>query len=290
MNTVDVNKESIGNLESKIKENNDATAIKLTIGDKVMKGYLNNSKPARSLAEQLPMTVTLNYSDNDFCGGNIDIRYTSDDVQSGYKNGDLAFWTPANNFVIFVDDEEKSADTGNLVILGRIDETQNVLDSLEGSINVTISLADDDKTTGTNKNDKVIENNQNDNTTASNQLEVSDVRVKITVNGESMYAVLEDNATTRAIVAQMPVTLPMMDLYGREMCYRYGAYALPTENMRSDRYEVGDIAYWTPGGSLVILYEQNGERFERQHLGHIESGVEIFENTGDVNVTFELAE
>lgn len=128
------------------------------------------------------------------------------------------------------------------------------------------------------------------NTTASNQPEVSEVRVKITVNGESMYAVLEDNATTRAIVAQMPVTLPMMDLYGREMCYRYGAYALPTENMRSDGYEVGDIAYWAPGGSLVILYEQNGERFERQHIGHIESGVEIFKNTGDVNVTFELAE
>lgn len=298
MNTVDVNKESIGNLESKVKENNDATAIKLTIGDKVMKGYLNDSEPARSLAEQLPMTVTLNDSDNDFCGGNIDIRYTSDDVQSGYKNGDLAFWTPANNFVIFVDDEEKSANTGNLVILGRIDEPQNVLDSLEGSIDVTISLADDnatgnnknDKTTESNKNDKVIENNQNDNITASNHQEVSEVRVKITVNGESMYAVLEDNATTRAIVAQMPVTLPMMDLYGREMCYRYGAYALPTENMRSDRYEVGDIAYWAPGGSLVILYEQNGERFERQHLGHIESGVEIFKNTGDVNVTFEVAE
>lgn len=31
------------------------------------------------------------------------------------------------------------------------------------------------------------------------------------------------------------------------------------------------------------------ELFERQHLGHIESGVEIFKNTGDVNVTFELA-
>ena len=72
------------------------------------------------------------------------------------------------------------------------------------------------------------------------------------------------------------------------MCYRYGAYALPTDHLRSDGYEIGDIAYWAPGGSLVILYAQNGERFERQHLGHIDSGVELFETTGDVNVSFEL--
>lgn len=118
--------------------------------------------------------------------------------------------------------------------------------------------------------------------------EVSEVKVKVTVGDTELYATLEDNATTRALVEQMPVTLPMMDLYGREMCYRYGAYALPTDHLQSDGYEIGDIAYWAPGGSLVILYEQNGEHFERQHLGHIDSGVEVFKNTGDTDVTFEL--
>lgn len=114
------------------------------------------------------------------------------------------------------------------------------------------------------------------------------MQIKITANGTELIATLEDNATTRALLEQMPMTLPMMDLYGREMCYRYGAYALPTDNLRSDGYEVGDLAYWAPGGSLVILYEQNGEQFERQHLGHIDSGVELFESTGDVDVTFEI--
>lgn len=81
-----------------------------------------------------------------------------------------------------------------------------------------------------------------------------------------------------------------MDLYGREMCYRFGSGALATDNIRSDRYEVGDIAYWPPAGSLVILYEQNGERFSRQHIGHIDSGVEFFSTTGDTSVTFSLAD
>ena len=118
--------------------------------------------------------------------------------------------------------------------------------------------------------------------------EMKEKNIKITVNGKVLHARLEDNATTRALVKKMPMTLPMSDLYSREMCYRYGGGALPTDNLRSDHYEVGDICYWPPRGSLVILYAQNGEEFERQQVGHIDSGVEIFEHTGDAKVTFEL--
>lgn len=113
-------------------------------------------------------------------------------------------------------------------------------------------------------------------------------KVKISVNGKELIAELEDNATTRAFVQKMPVELPMQDLYGREMCYRYGSGGLPTDKLRSDGYAVGDIAYWPPRGSLVILYSQNGEEFQRQHLGHINSGVEVFKSTGDARVKFEL--
>lgn len=115
------------------------------------------------------------------------------------------------------------------------------------------------------------------------------IKIRITVGATELYAELENNATTSALIEQMPMTLPMQDLYGREMCYRYGADALPTDELRSDRYEVGDIVYWPPSGSLVILYAQNGEQFARQHLGNIESGVEIFETTGDIDVTFDIA-
>lgn len=116
------------------------------------------------------------------------------------------------------------------------------------------------------------------------------VQIRITVGDTELYATLEDNATTEAWIAEMPMTLSMSDLYGREMCYRYGSGAFPTDSLRSDGYEVGDIAYWAPRGSLVILYAQNGEQFERQHIGHIDSGVEVFAETGDADVTFEVVE
>lgn len=235
------------------------TPITLTIGDKVLEGYLNDSVPAKSLISQLPLTVHLNDSDNDFCGGNLNIEYSSEDVQRGYKDGDLMLWTPANNFVIFVHGEERSGNIGDFVNLGHITSSKEMLKELEGGIDVTIAL----------KN----ENN---------------LKVKITVGDTVLIADMENNSAVQEFVKKMPLTLPMLDLYGREMCYRFGRGGLPVDRETSERYEVGDVAYWPPAGSLVILYEQNGERFSRQHLGHIESGTEIFKTTGDVDVTFEL--
>lgn len=114
------------------------------------------------------------------------------------------------------------------------------------------------------------------------------VKVKISVGGREFTAIFEGNAASRALVQKMPFTVRMDDLYGREMCYRMGAGALPEGTLRSDRYEVGDIVYWPPRGSLVILYEQNGEQFARQQIGYIAEGVEFFKTTGDIDVTFEV--
>lgn len=260
-------------------ESGEQTPITLTIGETVLDAYLNDSDPARSLIAQLPLTVSLNDSGNDFCGDHIDIEYSESDVTSGYQNGDLVFWPTANNFVIFVDGEEDSANTGNLVKLGRVTSPQEMLDVLEGQIDVTAALKEE-----------AAENTEVASSAADESEGVESMQIKITVGDTEFFATLEDNATTRAWMEEMPMTLSMSDLYDREMCYRYGNGTFPTDSLRSDGYEVGDLAYWPPMGSLVILYEQNGEQFERQHLGHIDSGVEVFANTGDVDVTFEIVE
>lgn len=276
------NKEKESNAESGVQ-----TPITLTIGDIVLDAYLNDSAPAQNLVVQLPLTVTLNDSGNDFCGDNLNIQYSNENITSGYENGDLAFWPPASNFVIFVSGEENSASTDNLVKLGHITSPQEMLDALEGQIEVTIALQEDIAANDEANTDENIAAESADEMQTDTE-GVESMRIRITVGDTEMYATLEDNATTRALLEQMPMTLSMQDLYGREMCYRYGADTLPTDILRSDGYEVGDIAYWPPSGSLVILYAQNGEQFERQHLGHIDSGVEVFKTTGDVDVTFDV--
>lgn len=113
--------------------------------------------------------------------------------------------------------------------------------------------------------------------------------LKITVGEKILIAELEDNDTARDFARKLPVTLKMQNLYGREMCYRYGAGGLKNSATRSDGYEVGDLAYWPPRGSFVILYKQNGEHFERVHLGRIVRGdLKIFDGAGDLSIKFEL--
>ena len=112
-------------------------------------------------------------------------------------------------------------------------------------------------------------------------------KIKITAGEDVMIGTLYNNATARALAEKLPLTLPMVNLYSREMCYHF-LNALPTDNVRSSGYEVGEIVYWPPRHSLVILYEQNGEVFDMQKIGRIDSGVEVFRKTENVDVTFEL--
>ena len=78
-----------------------------------------------------------------------------------------------------------------------------------------------------------------------------------------------------------------LDLYGRELCYRFRD-ALPANEVSYRGYEVGEIVYWPPRHSFVILYAQNGEHFDMQPIGRIEKGVEEMGRVGSMKVTITL--
>ena len=100
-------------------------------------------------------------------------------------------------------------------------------------------------------------------------------KVRITAGEHTMMATFLDNATARALLARLPLTIPMTDLYSRELVYRFPD-ALPAHEAGTSGYEVGDIVYWTPRHSFVIMYAQNGEIISNlQKVGRIDSGVEI---------------
>ena len=113
--------------------------------------------------------------------------------------------------------------------------------------------------------------------------------ITITAGDHVITATLYDNAAGRALWDKLPLTLNMMNLYGREMCYRFGAGGLPEDDAADTGYEIGDISYWPPAGSLVILYKQNGEVFEQQPIGHTDDDVSFFDGMPDTEITFEKA-
>lgn len=105
-------------------------------------------------------------------------------------------------------------------------------------------------------------------TTVFAQQEKTTFPVEIRIDGKTYQAVLFYNATGRAIRSKLPLKLKMADLYGRELCYRFGS-PLPTDNVAYTGYEVGEIVYWPPRHSFVIMYAQNGEMFDMQKIGKI---------------------
>jgi hypothetical protein len=118
--------------------------------------------------------------------------------------------------------------------------------------------------------------------------QIREIKVKVSAGGAVLTASFIDNATSRALISRFPLTVPMQNLYSREVVYRFPT-ALPANEARTSGYEVGDIVYWTPRHSFVIMYEQNGERISNlQKVGRIESGVEFFKRSGNIDVTFEL--
>lgn len=115
-------------------------------------------------------------------------------------------------------------------------------------------------------------------------------KVKIRMNGQTMTANFDENATTAALFAQMPMELPMLNLYARELTYRF-KQALPANEARTSGYTVGDIAYWTPRHSFVIFYKQTGEVIsDLQKIGHINNGdLKQFQSSGNVAMEFAKA-
>ena len=123
-----------------------------------------------------------------------------------------------------------------------------------------------------------------------NLIKLEKLYMKIKVGDKILHADLEDNSSVTELVKKFPLTIKMENLYEREMCYRFGSGTLPAEEAKSNGYEIGDIIYWPPKGSFVILYKQNGEKFEIQPIGHICEDVSFFSDISEVDITFELTE
>lgn len=120
--------------------NENGTKITLTIGNTVIPAILHNTAPARDLAAMLPVTVSLNRGPVDYCGGIAPMHYEKKDVQAGYRSGDLAYWIPGRDFVIFTETKEASSGNPDLVILGQISTDIQAVRDLGSTIKVTIDL------------------------------------------------------------------------------------------------------------------------------------------------------
>jgi len=117
------------------------------------------------------------------------------------------------------------------------------------------------------------------------------VKIRIKVADKQVIATVAKNETARDFVSLLPLKVSMNDLFGRE---KYGDLpkALSEKGPRQKRYEVGDIAYWSPEHQFAIYYHQDGESIPPPGIipiATIDAGTEAFNVPGSVKVAIELA-
>ena len=117
------------------------------------------------------------------------------------------------------------------------------------------------------------------------------MKINIKVGGKILTATLADNATAQDFVSVLPLKVSMNDLFGRE---KYGDLpkALSENGARRNRYEVGDIAYWSPDHQFAVYYHQDGESIPSPGvipIAKIDAGAEAFNVPGSVKVTIAVA-
>ena len=117
------------------------------------------------------------------------------------------------------------------------------------------------------------------------------MRIRITIAGKILIASVVDNATAQDFVALLPLNLSMKDLFGRE---KYGDLPkqLSEKGPIENRYEIGDIAYWSPGHQVAVYYHQDRESIPSPGIiliAQIDAGAEAFNVPGSVKVTMEIA-
>lgn len=112
-------------------------------------------------------------------------------------------------------------------------------------------------------------------------------RIKITVGTTSFVATTLDNATARAFVALLPLTVTMSELNGNEKYYHLEGN-LPASPERVSTIKAGDLMLYGQN-SVVLFYESFTTSYSYTRIGAIDdpAGLKTALGTGNPTVTFE---
>jgi hypothetical protein len=115
-------------------------------------------------------------------------------------------------------------------------------------------------------------------------------RIRIRMGDQTVTATLNRSEAARDLIAMLPLSIRMRDHLRRE---KTGPIPGPLSERTggSPNYRSGDLGYWRPGGNFVIFYRHDGLTIPSPGivlLGRVNSGAEIFDIPGPVEVTVEL--
>lgn len=238
---------------------------------------LNDSPAAKSLFDQLPLTLTVeNYSNNEKIFYPPEALDVTDTPLAEGPAGTLAYYEPWGDVAIFY---EACGGASGLYELGEAISGAEQIESLSGEIRIE-KFSEVSSEITQEKQESEGETGGEENTT---------MKMNVQVGDSTFTATLENNAAVDAFVKMMdnePVVIQMSDYSGFEKVGPLGAN-LPASNSRITT-QAGDIVLYN-GNQIVIFYGSNSWSYTK--LGKIDdlSGWEEALGSGDVTVAFSVA-
>ncbi|MDP9734770.1 UNVERIFIED_ORG: hypothetical protein QE446_004913 [Rhizobium sp. SORGH_AS260] len=122
---------------------------------------------------------------------------------------------------------------------------------------------------------------------AHSQTTQETMKIKFTLNGTPVAAVLEDNATTRDFLALLPLKVKLEDYAATEKI-AYLRSKLSTRGAPSATDpKAGDVTYYAPWGNLALFHKDFRRSPGLVKLGRIVEGFNALRVAGTSEVTIE---
>jgi len=113
-------------------------------------------------------------------------------------------------------------------------------------------------------------------------------RISISSEWGNVVATLADNEATRALVAQLPVTIEMRDHLRQEKTGDLPA-GLPQAN-RQQAFSLGTLGLWGPDHFVIYYREGRVPQPGIVILGKVDGEVAIFDRPGPIKVLIDKLE
>lgn len=251
---------------------------------------LNGSTAAKSLYDQLPMTIEVeNYSSNEKIFYPLNKLDISNTPMAKGPAGTLAYYEPWGDVVMYYGN---CGGANGLYALGEAITNGEQIQLLSGMIeiskyqNTDQSAIEEDKNTEL-KNQETISSAKHPNDTSTNE-EDEILHVQIIVGYQTFTASLYNNTSTRALIEQLPLTLDMGELHGNEK-YFYFSSNLPTETENISEINAGDLKLYG-NDCLVLFYKDFQTTYAYTSLGQIDNTQGLAQALGNGSVQVRIIE
>ncbi|SDN27827.1 hypothetical protein SAMN05216544_2315 [Lachnospira pectinoschiza] len=239
--------------------------VSVTCGEKEATFQLYDTKAAKELYDQLPLTLELsNFRDAQWMFYPPEkLAVTDAESYHDGKKGELSYYEPWGDVFMLYEDFYAGDEMHRLgVALSGV----NNIEGMSGEI--TIQAVEEESFAA----EKVTEK------------ESSVKQIKVTANGNTIIYELNGSPAANDLYDQLPLTIEVQNYSTDEKIY-YPPKELNTSDTPLADSEAGSLAYYAPWGDVVMFYRDFGSASGLYELGSVIAGEEyIKELSGTITI------